>query len=66
MVDVLAGPHSNLTFVSLIQGIFNWSKSQDPECRHYVQLKSSISDAVQSDRARLMVENYFYKTEVRR
>lgn len=66
MVDVLAGPHSNLTFVSRIQGIFNWSKSQDPECRHYVQLKSSISDAVQSDRARLMVEKYFYKTEVPR
>ena len=66
MGEVLAGPHSNSTFVSRIQGIFSWSKSQDPECRHYVQLKSSISDAVQSDRARLMVENYFYKTEVRR
>lgn len=66
IADVLAGPHSNQTFISRIQGIFNWSKSQDPECRHYVQLKSSISDAVQSDRARLMVENYFYKAEVRR
>lgn len=66
MDDVLAGPHSNLTFVNRIQGLFNWSKNQDPECRHYVQLKSSISDAVQSDRARLMVENYFYKTEIRR
>lgn len=63
---VLAGPHSNQAFVSKIQGIFNWSKTQDPECRHYVQLKSSISDAVQSDRARLMVENYFYKVEARR
>jgi hypothetical protein len=66
MAEVLAGSHSNLDFVSRIQGIFNWSKSQNPECRHYVQLKSSISDAVQSDRARLMVENYFYKTEARR
>ena len=66
MAEVLAGSHSNQDFVSRIQGIFNWSKSQDPECRHYVQLKSSISDAVQSDRARLMVENYFYKTEARR
>jgi hypothetical protein len=63
---VLAGPHSNQAFVSVIQGIFNWSKAQDPECRHYVQLKSSISDAVQSDRARLMVENFFYKLELRR
>lgn len=66
MAEVLAGTHSNQDFVSRIQRIFNWSKSQDPECRHYVQLKSSISDAVQSDRARLMVENYFYKTEARR
>lgn len=64
--DVLAAPHSHREFVSSIQGIFNWSKKQDPECRHYVQLKSSISDAIQSDRARLMVENYFYKVEARR
>lgn len=63
---VLAGPHSYQAFASKIQDIFNWSKSQDPECRHYVQLKSSISDAVTSDRARLMVENYFYKVEARR
>lgn len=61
-----AGNHSNRDFVSRIQGVFNWSKKQDPECRHYIQLKSSISDAVQSDRARLMVENYFYKVEARR
>lgn len=66
LAAALAGPHSNPDFVSRIQGVFNWSKSQDPECRHYVQLKSTISEAVQSDRARLMVENYFYKVEVRR
>ena len=66
MEEVLAGAHSNHAFVTSIQGIFNWSKKQDPECRHYVQLKSAISDAVQSDRARLMVENYFYKVEARR
>lgn len=63
---VLSGPHLNQSFVSKIQSIFNWSKKQDPECRHYVQLKSMISDAVQSDRARLMVENFFYKVEARR
>lgn len=62
----LAEAHSYSRFVSAIQGVFNWSKTQDPECRHYVQLKSSITDAVQSDRARLMVENYFYKVEARR
>ncbi len=64
--DVLTASHSNQSFVSRIQGISGWSKSQNPECRHYVQLKSSIADAVQSDRSRLMVENYFYKTEARR
>ena len=63
---VLGEAHSYSRFVPAIQGIFNWSKTQDPECRHYVQLKSSIPDAVQSDRARLMVENYFYKVEMRR
>lgn len=63
---VLAEAHSYSNFVSVIKGVFNWSKAQDPECRHYVQLKSSIPDAVQSDRARLMVENYFYKVEARR
>lgn len=62
----LAEPHTYSNFVSSIRGVFNWSKAQDPECRHYVQLKSSIPDAVQSDRARLMVENYFYKVEARR
>lgn len=63
---VLDGPHSNQAFANKIQGIFNWSKEQNPECRHYVQLKSTITDAIQSDRARLMVENFFYKMEARR
>lgn len=43
-----------------------YAHAQKNECRHYVLLKSSISDAVRSDRARLMVENFFYKIEVRR
>jgi hypothetical protein len=63
IAKLLEGPHSNKAFGNNIQGIFNWSKKQDPECRHYVYLKSSIPDAVQSDRARLMVEGYFYKKE---
>jgi hypothetical protein len=66
IAEVLVGPHSNQDFVNRIQGIFNWSRRQDPECRHYVQLRSSIADAVQSDRARLLVESFFYKTEIRR
>lgn len=63
---ILSSPLSNQSFINNIQGISNWSKNQNPECRHYVKLKSSISDAIQSDRARLMVERYFYKEEVRR
>jgi hypothetical protein len=53
-------------FVVNIQGIFNASRKADPQCRHYVYLKSTIADAVSSDRARLTVEKYFYKNEARR
>lgn len=62
----VSAPVSYQQFAGVVQPILDWSKKQDPECRHYVQLKSSISDAVQSDRARLMVENFFYKVEARR
>jgi hypothetical protein len=61
-----AAPIALSNFPAASKPILDWGKKQDPECRHYVQLKSTISDAVQSDRARLMVENYFYKVEVRR
>lgn len=64
--EALNGPHTHQDFPGRMRAIFNWSKSQSPECRHYVHLKSSIADAIQSDRARLMVENYFYKIEARR
>lgn len=62
----IEGSHSYPQFLAAMQPILDWSKNQDPECRHYVQLRSSISDAVQSDRARLMVESFFYKVEARR
>jgi hypothetical protein len=64
--EILAGPLTHVGFAARMKGILDWSKRQDPQCRHYVQLKSSISDAVRSDRARLMVENHFYKVEARR
>lgn len=54
------------TFVKNVQGIFAASKAADPQCRHYVYLRSTISEATASDRARLTVENYFYKNELRR
>jgi hypothetical protein len=66
VIAAVEGSHSYQQFSGVVQPILSWSKKQDPECRHYVQLKSSITDAIQSDRARLMVENYFYKAEARR
>ena len=63
--EVLArSPQSMQSFIAGIQGVFNQSRTR--RCRHYVQLKSAIDDAVQSDRSRLVVEKYFYKDEVRR
>ena len=58
------GPMPNREFVRRVQGIFNQSESL--QCRHFVRLKSAIKDAVQSDRSRLMIESYFYKSEIRR
>ncbi len=66
IADVLAGPVANAEFERRIRPLFDASRRRSPECRHYVQLRSAIADAVQSDRARLMVEGYFYKSEVRR
>jgi hypothetical protein len=63
-VGALVGaPLSNAEFLRAVQGVFDWSRGQKPECRHYVALRSTIADAVQSDRARLMVERFFYKIE---
>lgn len=62
----LEAPFAHSEFASRVLGVFGWSKKQNPECRHYVQLRSTISEAVRSDRARLVVENYFYKVEQRR
>lgn len=64
--DALAKAHPQSEFPGKVQPVLDWSRRQDPECRHYVQLRSTIPDAVQSDRARLMVENFFYKVEARR
>jgi hypothetical protein len=64
--ELTSAPLSNAEFARLVQPLLEWSRTQKPECRHYVELRSSIADAVQSDRARLMVERYFYKSEVPR
>ncbi|BAL23707.1 hypothetical protein [Azoarcus sp. KH32C] len=63
--EVIAkSPHSYSAFRERVRGIFQ--KSDVLQCRHYVQLRSVVPDAVQSDRARLMVETYFYKIELPR
>lgn len=66
MESALQSPVPMDTWVKNVQGIFSASKSADPQCRHYVYLKSTIAEAAASDRARLTVENYFYKNEARR
>jgi hypothetical protein len=54
-------------FKTSAQEIFRYSENNKPEeCRFYVRLSSTISDAVKSDRARLAVESVFYKDEKRR
>ncbi|MCQ4260975.1 MULTISPECIES: hypothetical protein [Pseudomonadaceae] len=51
-------------FISSVRQIFALSKQQN--CRHYVLIDNTITDAVQSDRKRLMIEGSFYKIEKRR
>ncbi|ANI16304.1 MULTISPECIES: hypothetical protein [Pseudomonas] len=51
-------------FLRAVKPIADLSRAQN--CRHYVRLKNSISDAIISDRRRLSIEDYFYKIEVRR
>lgn len=64
--ELMAAPLTFQEFRAKVQGVFDWSRRHDPQCRHYVFLRNSIPDATSSDRARLMVEDYFYKSEVRR
>lgn len=46
--------------------ILEWSKSRDPECRHFVRIRDrAVSKKAYKER-RLMIEDYFYKYEERR
>ena len=49
-----------------MQPILDWSKKQDPECRHFVYLTTAVGDADARDNARKFVEGFFYKLEVKR
>lgn len=65
MKEVMAKPISSYEeFVRAVKPISDLSRAQN--CRHYVKLRNSIEVAVLSDRRRLMIEDYFYKLEVRR
>ena len=66
IADLVGGPWPAAEFERRTRPLLDDSKRRTPECRHYVELRSTITDAVQSDRARLMVEGVFYKVEERR
>lgn len=46
--------------------IFQWSRNRVPECRHYVFIKSTATQAPLERRLRWGVEDFFYKYERRR
>lgn len=65
MDQLISRPDSSYgSFMAAVQPIYDMSRAQ--QCRHYVRLASTINDAVLSDRRRLLIENVFYKFEVRR
>lgn len=43
--------------------ILRWSKSRNPECRHYVSIQSNIPLTKDSKPKRLLVQEYFYPNE---
>ena len=55
-----------LDFSVTMQPILAWSQRQDPECRHFVYIATTIGDADARDSARKVVEGFFYKLEVKR
>jgi hypothetical protein len=43
--------------------ILQWSKSRNPECRHYVSIQSNIPLTKDSKPRRLQIQKYFYPNE---
>lgn len=64
--DLLASPLTYEQFRTYARPIYELSKRQDPECRHFVIIKNSIDGRREADQARWMVEEFFYKLEARR
>lgn len=63
---LIAGIVNRATFAATMQPILDWSKKQDPECRHFVHLATTISNADDRDNSRKFLEGFFYKLEVKR
>jgi hypothetical protein len=57
-------PISLPQFTDRVQPVYKWSRNQAPECRHYVKICSKVDDRAKSDKSRLLIERYFYKTEI--
>lgn len=64
--ELLTSPLTYEKFRTSARPIFELSKRQDPECRHFVIIKNSIDGRREADQARWMVEEFFYKLEARR
>lgn len=63
---LVSGPSKVAGFSAVMQPILDWSKAQNPECRHFVYLSTTVVDADARDNARKVVEGFFYKLEVKR
>ena len=61
-----SGIQPKASFSANMLPILNWSKKQNPECRHFVYLFTTISDADTRDSARKVVEGFFYKLEIKK
>ena len=65
-VRKLVGDDQSLAvFRGPASSVLEWSQSQDPECRHYVQIADAATTKDGYKNKRLVVENYFYKYELR-
>jgi hypothetical protein len=56
---------SAVQFAQGAKPFLDYGKSQSPECRHFVYLSSTISDADRRDEARRLVNGFFYVLERR-
>jgi hypothetical protein len=45
--------------------ILQWSKARNPECRHYVAIRSNVPLTRESTPRRMQVQNYFYPDETK-